>query len=123
MGYGTFTKWTPNGTDCESLSAVTTGTGKGKPVNDCREIWGSLVSSGTISGGAIVFEANSVSPDYSGTWHNLDTVDSTDFTALSGGATYETARFAGTYGFTRWRITSNVTGGGSITAKCNGLLG
>ena len=114
-------KYSPNSGFGNSLSAATTGTGTGFSMVDCREVWGSLTGSGTVTGGTAVFEANPVGPDYSGTWFTLDSITFST-TPLTGSA-YETVRFAGTYAATRWRISSNVTGGGSITAICNGLLG
>lgn len=121
MGVAVGMKYSPNSGFGLSLNGATTGTGTGFAMNDCREVWGSLTGSGTVSGGIMVFEANPVGPDYTGTWHNLDTIDFSS-SALTNAA-YETTRFAGTYAATRWRVTSNVTGGGTVTARCNGLLG
>lgn len=121
MGVAVGMKYSPNSGFGVSLPASsTTGTGNGFAMNDCREVWGSLVGAGTVTGGTAVFEANPVGPAYTGTWYTLDSI-TFSVTALTDSA-YETPRFAGTYAATRWRISSNVTGGGSITGICNGLL-
>lgn len=120
MGVAVGMKFSPNSGFGISLSAVATGTGTAFAMNDCREVWGSLITSGTVSAGTIVLEANNIDIAYAGTWHELDSVDAS---TLTGGDAYETTRFAGTYSFMRWRITSNLTGGGTVTAYINGLLG
>lgn len=74
-------------------------------------------TSGTISGGTIVIEHSPVA-DYAGTWNQLDSFSATD--ADTGAAGY--GSFPGPIGFMRARITSNITGGGSVTVRLNGLL-
>lgn len=112
-------KYTP-GSDAElSLDTVTTGTGSVKALNDCRQCNWLFVGAGTISGGTVKIES-AAAPDYAGTWNELDSLTAAD---LTGGAAS-----GGTYpmppgGFVRARVSSNITGGGTVTVRINGLLG
>lgn len=111
-------KFSPDSSENASLSAVTTGTGKAIPVNDCRQVTWMVTYSGTTSGGAIVIE-HAPTIDYAGTWQLLDTITAANLSAGSEGS----GTYPGLLSFVRARITSNITGGGSITAYINGLLG
>jgi len=64
-------------------------------------------------------ETNAESPSYSGTWHELDSID---LTTLTGGAAYH-GTYPGMLAWVRARLSANVTGGGTTTARLNGLLG
>ncbi len=112
-------KYSPNSGADISLDAVTTGTGSVKALNDCRQCNWMFIGAGTITGGTVVVES-ATAIDYAGTWNELDTLTASD---LSGGKAT-----GGTYpmppgGFVRGRVSSNITGGGTITVKINGLLG
>lgn len=112
------TKYIPGSTDELSLNAVTTGTGTEHPMNDCRQVGWDVVGAGTISGGTVKIESAPTS-SYSGTWNELDSVDAS---TLTGGAVYH-GTYPGPLSFVRARVSSNITGGGSITVRFNGLMG
>ena len=103
-----------------SLNAVTTGTGQAVSLHDCRQYGCTLTGSGTVTGGVVVLET-ALTQDYSGTWNELDSIDFS-VTPLTD-KTYQNSGPAGYGGFYRWRVASNVTGGGSVTGRVNGLLG
>lgn len=119
MGYGTSSKFAPSSDDALSLNAATTGIGTVKPLNDCRQIVWDVEGAGTIAGGTLKIESNANSPSYSGTWNELDSID---LTTLSGGKAYHNT-YPGMLAFVRARLSINVTGGGSVTVRINGLLG
>lgn len=113
-------KYRPGATDNVSLSAVTTGTGTAIALQDCRQVSWTVKGAGTVSGGIVKIESADTS-DYSGTWNELDSLDFSS-------AALTDKEYQGTYpgsvgGFFRARVSSNVTGGGTITASFNGLLG
>jgi len=114
----TYSKFTPNSDVTKSLSAATTGTGRAIPLSDCRQISWFIEISGTVSGGTIIIE-HAEQIDYAETWQQLDSITAANITAGTEGS----GTFAGPVGFVRARISSNITGGGSITARLNGLLG
>lgn len=99
-----------------SLSAATTGTGEPLATNSCKQATWSVETSGTVSAGTIVIEQAS-SRSYAGTWYLLDTIDAAN--AAAGTEGYGT--FPGVVDFVRARITSNITGGGTVTVYLNGL--
>lgn len=69
---------------------------------------------GTISGGTLLIEEADYGDDeapYSGTWSQLASIACSDVT---GGAQKGVHLTLGAYGYLRARISSNVTGGGSI---------
>ena len=70
-----------------------------------------LEGSGTISGGTILIEEAS-SASYSGTWSILATVAGTDLTANKGIAVH----IDGIFGTLRVRVSSALTGGGTVAA-------
>lgn len=92
-------------------SAATTGNGS---VVNCFGSGGEylfeIVANGTVSGGAVQFE-EAASSDYSGTWTAIDLSQS------PATSTRQAVRKTGSYSYVRARITSNITGGGSITAR------
>lgn len=99
-----------------SLSAATTGTGKSFAANSCKQATWTTVCDGTVSGGTILIEQAS-STDYAGTWYLLDTITAAN--ASSGTEGYGT--FPGVVAFIRARISSDITGGGSVSVYFNGL--
>lgn len=95
------------------LSAATTGTGTGVAVpitSNYPRV--ELEGSGTISGGTVLIESAPY-PDFAGAWGLVDTITATDLTA---GACLTVHIFA-TFGALRCRISSNITGGGNVTAN------
>lgn len=112
-------KFSPGDSASVSLNAATSGTGSVKAFNDCRQVNWIVEGSGTISGGVVKIEC-AASVDFSGTWHELDSVDAS---TLSGGAAYGNTFPFCPGGFLRARISSNITGSGVITVRLNGLLG
>jgi hypothetical protein len=112
-------KFYPGDSASISLSAVTTGTGTAIAFNDCRQVNWIITGDGTISGGTVKIECAHAN-DYSGAWHELDSVDAA---TLTGGAAYGNTFPMPPGGFVRARVSSNITGGGSITARLNGLHG
>lgn len=90
-----------------------------KAVGGARQISWFLQAVGVCTAGIVVFEHNEVAIDYSGTWavfdtHNFTTDPLTDAVRLP-------ATYPGHLEFVRWRITTNITGGGNIVARVNGL--
>jgi hypothetical protein len=112
-------KFSPGDFASISLNAVTTGTGKAIPFNDCRQTNWLIQGEGTISAGTVVIESAHAF-DYSGTWNELDVVDATTLTGgkLSGNTFPHVPG-----GFVRARIGDDIEGGGTITAYLNGLRG
>jgi len=108
-------KFNPGDAEGASLSAVTTGTGRAIPMQECRQIIWTVISSGTVSGGTVVVETADTQ-DYSGTWHELDSL------TPSSNASYTNTYPAAAAGFVRARISSNITGGGNVTVRINGLI-
>lgn len=103
-----------------SLSAVTTGTGTAIATHDARQIGWVVVGAGTVTGGTLKIEA-ALTADYSGTWAELDSLTFST-TALTDSVYI--ANFPNPFGgFVRARVSSNVTGGGSITASIQRLVG
>ena len=96
-------------------SAATTGTGGVfKPMGQTRSLTAVLQGNGTTSGGTILLEHaywDDTDPTYSGTWTLLSTLTASD---VSGGK--QIAVFAqGSFWAVRARISSDITGGGSVT--------
>jgi hypothetical protein len=112
-------KFSPTDPASISLNGVTTGTGTVKAFNDCRQVNWIIEGSGTIDGGVIKIEC-AASVDYSGTWHELDSVNAVD---LTGGGAYGNTFPMVPGGFVRARISENITGGGTVVVRLNGLLG
>lgn len=108
-------KFKPKDPEGASLDAATTGTGRPIPMQECRQIIWTIEGSGTITGGSLVIETAD-SHDYAGTWSELDNI-------VAGAGAYQNTYPAAASGFVRARITSNITGGGNITARINGLIG
>lgn len=113
-------KYRPTDDSNISLNAATSGTGTAIALHDCRQYAGHLTGTGTVTGGVVVFES-APTQDYSGTWNELDSIDFS--VAPLTDKTYQNSGPGGYGGFYRWRITSAVTGGGTITARVNGIRG
>lgn len=99
------------------LSAVTTGTGAAIDCSDSQIITLFITGAGTITGGTLVIEESDKST-FSGTW---STVQTFSLTVLSGGAVLAFHQ-QGAFGYLRGRLTSNVTGGGTITVTVRFIL-
>lgn len=115
----TYFKFSPGNNASVSLNAVTTGTGSVIAFNDCRQVNWLIIGSGTISSGIVVIESG-YAQDQPGGWNELDSIDASTLNGgLSTGGTYP----APPGGFVRARISSDITGGGNISVRLNGLLG
>ena len=100
-----------------TLTGVTTGTSQ--PID--RSAHGILTiylrSIGTTSGGTIIIEEADWGPNeqpYSGTWSQIASISASSFT---GGAQFAQHITDSSYGWIRVRISSAITGGGSIMAS------
>lgn len=115
-------KFTPATGWASSIPAgSTSGTGSVIALQDCRQVAYTLTGAGTVTGGVVKFESSD-SESYAGTWFEIDSIDFSS-QALTD-AKWQAPPFpAGLGGFYRLRISSNVTGGGTITGTINGLLG
>lgn len=102
-----------------SLSSVTTGTGTAVATNDFAQISWYIVGTGTCTGGTVVIETAPTST-YAGTWSQLDSV-ALATTPLTDKAYYGT--YPGNALFVRGRVSSNITGGGTISVYICGLQG
>ena len=107
------------------IAAGTTGTTTSQPV-DCSGTPYVVVyytSAGTTSGGTIILEEADFSGEpndpqpYPGTWSQIESRAASSFT---GGVTIAVHLTVGAYGFIRARISSAITGGGSITVVARG---
>jgi hypothetical protein len=97
------------------LSAATSGTGGPIQVQAQDELVFYLTSSGTTSGGTIIIEEADYDPNgpvYAGTWSQIASIAASTFT---GGAQVAYHVSPNAYGFVRARISSAITGGGSIS--------
>lgn len=112
-------KFSPGDSASISLNGVTTGTGSVKAFNDSRQVNWLVEGSGTIDGGTVIIES-AHAQDYSGTWNELDSINAVD---LTGNKLYGNTFPHVPGGFVRARIGSNITGGGTISVRLNGLLG
>jgi len=116
----TWMKFRPTATDNISLNALTTGTGAAIAMQDCRQVTWTVKGDGTVSGGTVKIECADTQ-DYAGTWYELDSLDLSS--PVLTDSQYQGSYPGGVGGFFRARVSSNVTGGGTITASFNGLLG
>lgn len=92
--------------------------GGGVPV-DCSHALNWVIyytSAGTTSGGTIIIE-EADSEAYGGTWSQIESRAASSFT---GGVTLAVHLPQAAYGFIRARISSAVTGGGTITVALRG---
>lgn len=97
-----------------TVTGVTSGTSQAINRLGAEEISLYVRGSGTISGGTLLIEEADYGddePPYSGTWSQLVSVACSDVT---GGAQKGVHLSLGAYGYLRARISSAVTGGGTI---------
>jgi hypothetical protein len=104
-----------------SLSAATADETLGTPLNarGMEYISAYVEGTGTISGGVITIEEASyeASTTYAGTWSELETVDAS---MVTGGAQLAVHLQPGAYGFIRARVSTAITGGGSVSVYLEG---
>lgn len=104
-----------------TIAGVTTGASQAinAPDLSLRTVY--LTSIGTTSGGTILIEeadwADKSAP-FSGTWSQVQSIAASSFT---GGAQVAVHITPCAYGFLRVRISSPITGGGSILASLRSL--
>lgn len=103
------------------LTAVTAGTSVPVNVSAYNTPVVYLSSTGTTSGGVVTIEEADYDPSagqiYTGTWAPITTVNASTFT---GGAQAAYHCAVGSYRFLRVRVSSAITGGGTITASVAG---
>lgn len=99
------------------LDAVTTGTGRALDARGCQLLTAYSTGNGTTSGGTVLIETAPVE-GYTGTWSTAATLTASD---VSGNKTKGTALPIGAYNYVRARVSSNITGGGTITVVLSGL--
>lgn len=100
-------------------TGVTTGTGSPVAAMGHPQIVIVFESIGTTSGGTVVIEEASWSQQlnettYAGTWSLVTSVDASEFTGTAQKAVHLSPT---THQFLRARITSNITGGGTILIR------
>lgn len=100
------------------LSAVTAGTSQPIDCSQHEAVAVFLSSAGTTSGGTVLIEEADWDPDtesvYTGTWSLVQSIAASSF---SGTASIMTHLPPEAYGFVRVRISSAITGGGTISAS------
>lgn len=102
-----------------SLNGVTSGTGAVKAMHGAKQIDAFIQAVGVCTGGVVVFEHNTISPTYAGTWTPYDTYSFVTDPMTDSEAQKFT--YPGHLAFCRHRITSAITGGGNIVTRINGL--
>ncbi len=98
------------GNEDTSFTGVTTGTSKPINAKEYDELVFTFESVGTTSGGTLLIEEAS-RPNYSGTWSQIASVSASAFTGTVQQA-YHIA--PNKYAFVRVRISSDITGGGTV---------
>lgn len=99
------------------ITGVTTGTSQPIDAQASTTAVITLASQGTTSGGTILIEEADYTPitqPYSGTWSQIASIAASSFTGVAQTA-YHIMPCA--YGFLRVRISSPITGGGTVTAS------
>ena len=100
------------------LSAVTAGTSQPVDVSQHEAVAVFLQSAGTTSGGTVLIEEAEWDPDteevYTGTWSEVQSIAASSF---SGTASTMIHLPPEAYGFVRVRISSAITGGGTISSS------
>lgn len=98
------------------ITGVTAGTGIAVPTHSHELLVFYLTSIGTTSGGTVILEEADWATDsekpYEGTWSQIASIAASSFT---GGATAAYHYGPNCYGRVRARISSAITGGGTIT--------
>ena len=99
------------------LDAVTTGTSKPvSAVNSARDVTVTYTGNGTTSGGTVLLEESDQAP-YTGTWSLIETVSASTVTG-NAKAAHHIRIGAGLY--VRARVSSDMTGGGTLTVSVTG---
>jgi len=100
------------------LDAVTTG--QSQPIMMAAHIAPTfyVIGTGTVSGGTVLIEEADANPEtgpggYSGTWSLVYTVTASDVSGGKQKAIHLTG--PNSYGYLRARVSSDITGGGTIT--------
>lgn len=94
-------------------SAATTGNGNAADFGGMsRQVTFYIEGSGVTSGGTISLET-ARTKDYTGTWSVLQSVNASD---VNGNAV-KSVSFTGNFLAVRGRISSDITGGGSVTVE------
>lgn len=97
-------------------TGVTTGSSIPVFPRNAKHLVFYLASQGTTSGGTVVLEECHYSPEfsnpYTGTWSLLQTVNASTF---SGGAQIAAHFGPNAFAVVRARISSNITGGGTVS--------
>lgn len=104
--------------DAGVITGVTTGTSQPIFAGNQNQFSFFFASQGTTSGGTILIEeadwAMNKDLPYSGTWSQIASISANSFTGGAQSVYHTTAPAA--YAFVRVRISSPITGGGTITA-------
>ena len=98
------------GTDATAISGLTTGASAPFDASAIDELTFYFEGIGTITGGTVLIEEASRA-SYTGSWSLVQTITAT---ALSGGAQLANAVPVRAYAVLRVRISSAITGGGSV---------
>lgn len=108
-----------------SLTGVSAASaGLAVPTHDARQFGWVVEGIGTVTAGTVKIEAADT-PDYTGTWAEIDSVDLSNAAAL--GAVMTNALYIGNYpnpfgGFVRARVAAGgVTGGGTVSVRIQQL--
>lgn len=101
----------------EGGTGVTTGTGAAIDCRGLQLVTAYQTSYGTTTGGTILIETAPIS-GYTGTWSQAASLDPNDTT---GGKTKGTALPIGAYSWVRARVSSDVTGGGTVAIRLTGV--
>lgn len=103
------------------LTAVTTGTSQAIDVSSCEALVLRLFSTGTTSGGTIIFEEAEwdelTQQPYTGTWSQIASIAASSFTGTASTMYHVSPNC---FDNVRVRISSDITGGGTITASLRG---
>jgi hypothetical protein len=97
------------------ITGVTTGTSQPIKMEASTTLTIYLASQGATTGGTILIEEadyTDVTQPYTGTWGQIQSIAASAFT---GGAQLPVHVTPTAYGFIRVRISSTITGGGTIT--------
>jgi hypothetical protein len=98
-----------------SFTGVTSGTSQPYPMEGFDELVFTFESVGTTSGGTLLIEEAS-RPYYTGTWSQITSISASSFTGTAQQC-YHISPNA--YGSVRVRISSAITGGGTVLVFLN----
>ncbi len=101
-----------------TLGAATTGTGQAINVTGYTNLTFYIIGSGTVSGGTLLIEEayyddSQTGSEYTGTWSQVKSLAAGSDFGTNAQTGYHPA--LGSFSHVRGRISSNITGGGSIT--------